>query len=142
MGDGRRAGVIVVVVIAVRVYNDNFSFSTVFVTIRENKKNTYRLGGTMPPSPSPPPPPPWVVVFRWWWDGGGRGVCVRAAPPAPGARPGGGVPRAPAGGVGVGGRWATGDGMVGVVVGSVVMPPCRRAAGAVSTAAVGVGGRW
>jgi hypothetical protein len=46
-GDGRR----VVVVISVRVYNDNFSFST-FVMIRGNKNHTYRLGGAMPPSPS------------------------------------------------------------------------------------------
>src|SRR5258705_4466990 len=86
MGDGRRAGVIVVVVIAVRVYNDNFSFSTVFVTIRENKKNTYRLGGAMPPSPSPPP---WVLVGygreatgdgRHNWRGGGW-CCDAATPP-------------------------------------------------------------
>src|SRR5258705_9375716 len=32
--------------------------------------------------------------------------------------------------------------MVGAVVGGVVTPPCRRTTGAVSTAAVGVGGRW
>ena len=41
----------VVVVIAVQVYNNNFSFSTVFVMIRENKKtHNYRLRGAMPPS--------------------------------------------------------------------------------------------
>jgi len=34
--------------IAVWVYNNNVGFSTVFVTIRENKENTYRLGAQCP----------------------------------------------------------------------------------------------
>src|SRR5258705_6781337 len=87
MGDGRRAGVIVVVVIAVRVYNDNFSFSTVFVTIRENKKNTYRLGGAMPPSPSLPP---WALGLvgdggRATGEGVAGGVVTRPHPRTVGA---------------------------------------------------------
>jgi len=40
---------VVVVVIAAWVYNNNFSFSIVFV---KSKKHTYRLEGAMPPSPS------------------------------------------------------------------------------------------
>ena len=48
MGDGRRAGVIVVVVIAVRVYNDDFSFSDFFVTIRTKKAYQQARGHNAP----------------------------------------------------------------------------------------------
>ena len=91
------------------------NFSNVFETIRK-KRNTYGLGGTMPPSPLLllllllPLLPPWFCRCYGKW--------VRA----------------------------TGDGVVGVVMGGVVMPPRHRAAGAVSTAAaavhVGVSGQW
>src|SRR5882762_4011572 len=51
MGDGRRAGVIVVVVIAVRAYNNDSGFSTVFVTIRENKNTYQQARGRNAPEP-------------------------------------------------------------------------------------------
>src|SRR5258707_15279607 len=75
MGDGRRA---VVVVIAARVYN---SFSIVFVTIRENKRHTYRLEGAMPLSPSPfssvllPLLPPLVLLLLLLAGRSGCGGC-------------------------------------------------------------------
>src|SRR5258705_134454 len=63
-----------------------------------------------------------------WGGGGAWGGAVGR-----GGGAGGGA------GVGGGGRRATGGGVVGVVVSGVVARPCRRATGAVSTAAAAVG---
>ncbi len=69
MGNRRRAGVIVVVVIAIQVYNNNFSFSPVFVTIRENKITYLQARGCNAPEPS----------WCGWVMGDGRRVTARLA---------------------------------------------------------------
>jgi len=38
---------VMVVVVAVQVYNHSFNFNTVFIMIRGNKQHTYRLRGTI-----------------------------------------------------------------------------------------------